>query len=149
MTTIAYKDGIVAYDGRCLSNYDIISDVQDKCFSSKGVDFFVSGTIGDVDEFMDAYHNGLYYNKDLDIDINCIIHDEGYLYHGYSHDGKIYKTKIDPGLLFAVGSGRDYAMAFMSAGKSAEEAVSSVMTLDCGTGGKIRVKHITDQGEKR
>ena len=41
MTTIAYKDGVIAYDGRQTRNDRIVSDTAQKCQVVDGVSFFL------------------------------------------------------------------------------------------------------------
>ena len=58
MTTIAYKDGIIAYDSRCLCGNAIVDDNIDKHLAIEGLHFFFSGNTGDQVALLEAYKSG-------------------------------------------------------------------------------------------
>lgn len=137
MTTIAYKNGIIAYDSRSIIDNLIVEDDYDKKVEINDVVFFLAGATSDFDLFIDAYFGKA---KDLkNIDVAAIIADDCRLFHSsVTHDGVLWKCLINPERHYAIGSGRDFAIAFMDAGYSAEHAIAATIKRDCWTGGKIR-----------
>ncbi len=55
MTTIAYKDGVIAYDSRQTRGGAIVSDDCLKCEIVNGVSFFLSGCVCDEQALIAAY----------------------------------------------------------------------------------------------
>lgn len=55
MTTIAYKDGVIAYDSRVTRSGTIVSDNAPKCQVVDGVSFFLSGAVCDEKALIAAY----------------------------------------------------------------------------------------------
>lgn len=137
MTTIAYKNGVIAYDSRTTINNLIVEDDYDKKVEINDVVFFLAGATSDFDLFIDAYFGK---EKDLkNIDVDAIIADDCKLFHSsITHDGVLWKSPINLNSHYAIGSGRDFAIAFMDAGHSAEHAIAATMKRDCWTGGKVR-----------
>ena len=137
MTTIAYKDGIIAYDSRSTAGSMIIDDDRDK----KTVDgervLFCAGAAADINKFLTAYSTG---EKPESCDIHALVVDKGVLFVA-SYDDKedgFWKEEINPKKHCAIGSGTRYAITAMDMGASAKEAVKWAMKRDTGTGGRIR-----------
>lgn len=142
MTTIAYKDGVIAYDSRQTRNDRIISDDCLKCQVVDGVSFFLSGAVCDEKALIAAY-----FGTPSPVPVEC----SGYAVDGgkllmIGHDDKtgIWKQELDPSNPDAIGSGTPYALAAMDMGASAEEAVRAAMKRDIYTGGKIRTVIINE-----
>lgn len=136
MTTIAYKDGVIAYDGRQTRNDRIVSDSSPKCQVVDGVSFFLSGAACDEKALIAAY-----FGTPSPVPIEC----SGYVVDGgklllVANDDKtgIWKQELDPSNHGAIGSGAPYALAAMDMGASAEDAVRAAMKRDIYTGGLIR-----------
>lgn len=141
MTTIAYKNGVIAYDGRRTLNNLIIDDDQDKMVERDKVLFFMSGSSSDREAFIDAYFNNDHGHSEIDISAIVIDNNEIY-YSSLGENGLVWKSPINKNSCFAIGSGRDFALAFMDAGLNAEEAVAATAKRDCNSGGTIRSKVI-------
>ena len=135
MTTIAYKDGVIAYDSRQTRNDRIISDNAPKCQVVSGVSFFLSGAVCDEKALIAAY-----FGTPSAVPVEC----SGYVVDGgnlmmVGHDDKtgIWKQDLELSNPDAIGSGSAYAIAAMDMGASAEEAVRAAMKRDTYTGGKV------------
>ena len=137
MTTIAYKDGVIAYDSRCMSSETIVSDTHNKHAVENGVHFFFSGNICDQKHLVD-----LYFKRDIDVPLD---HVECNAFS--AHSGKVYKLGVckrtgiwRSEVIYpeALGSGTDHALTAMDMGATAKEAVKMAAKRDSGTGGRIR-----------
>ncbi|WP_296267437.1 proteasome subunit beta [Pseudomonas sp. UBA6562] len=135
MTTIAYKNGVIAHDTRQTRNGTIISDECSKCQVVEGVSFFLSGAVCDEKALIAAY-----FGTPSQVSVECSGYaiDSGKLLL-VGHDDKtgIWKQELDPANPDAIGSGSAYALAAMDMGASAEQAVRSAMKRDIYTGGKV------------
>jgi len=136
MTTIAYKDGVIAYDSRVTAGNTIITDKEDKRHERDGVSFFVAGDDDGIQAVMDAYFGKREDLKPGSAAFVCegskvikaaICGEEGY-----------WTAKLDPEEFYALGSGSDHAVTAMDMGATAEEAVRMAMKRDCCTGGEVR-----------
>jgi hypothetical protein len=136
MTTIAYKDGVIAYDSRQTRNDRIVSDNCLKCKIVDGVSFFLSGAVCDEKALIAAY-----FGTPSLVPVECSGYavDDGKLMM-IGHDDKtgIWKQDLDPSNPDAIGSGAQYALAAMDMGASAEDSVRAAMKRDIYTGGIIR-----------
>lgn len=143
MTTIAYKDGVIAYDGRQTRNDRIVSDTAQKCQVVDGVSFFLSGAVCDEKALIAAY-----FGTPSIVPVEC----SGYVVDGgklmmVGHDDKtgIWKQELDQSNPDAIGSGSAYALAAMDMGASAVDAVRAAMKRDIYTGGTIRTMTIKQE----
>lgn len=141
MTTIAYKDGVIAYDSRQTRNDRIVSDNAPKCQVVDGVSFFLSGAVCDEKALIAAY-----FGTPSPVPVEC----SGYVVDGgnlmmVGHDDKtgIWKQELELTNPDAIGSGAAYALAAMDMGASAEGAVRAAMKRDIYTGGEIRLFRLT------
>ena len=141
MTTIAYKDGVIAYDSRQTRNDRIVSDNAPKCQVVSGVSFFLSGAVCDEKALIAAY-----FGTPSAVPVEC----SGYVVDGgnlmmVGHDDKtgIWKQELELTNPDAIGSGAAYALAAMDMGASAEGAVRAAMKRDIYTGGEIRLFRLT------
>lgn len=135
MTTIAYKNGVIAHDTRQTRNGTIVSDECSKCQVVEGVSFFLSGAVCDEAALIAAY-----FGTPSQVPVEC----SGYAVDGgnlllVGHDDKtgVWRQELDPSNPDAIGSGSAYAIAAMDMGASAEQAVRAAMKRDIYTGGKV------------
>lgn len=144
MTTIAYKDGVIAYDSRQTKGGAIVSDDCLKCEIVNGVSFFLSGCVCDEQALIAAYFGTP--SKDS-VECSGFVVDNGKLMV-VGHDDKtgIWKQPLDPANADAIGSGSAYALAAMDMGASADEAVRASMKRDIYTGGTVRTMVIREEG---
>lgn len=137
MTTIAYKNGIVAYDSRVTVNNIIFDNDFDKKIESDGAVFFLSGTVADYKSFINVYLGKE--DKNENIDVEAIVFQGGILYRSSVYEkGVCWKSPLRMEHSYAIGSGEKFALAFMDAGYNAEDAVIATMNRDCWTGGRVR-----------
>jgi len=136
MTTIAYKDGVIAYDSRQTRNGAIVTDNAEKSELVNGVRFFLAGAVCDMPALIAAY-----FGTPSTVPVEC----SGYVVDGgrlimVGHDDKtgVWKQELDPANPDAIGCGAPYALAAMDMGASAEEAVRAAVKRDIYTGGRIR-----------
>lgn len=139
MTTIAYKDGVIAFDSRVTNSGIIINDDAEKFHIKGGKRFFYSGAESDIDRLIDGYLGGLI-KLEHGVDGNAIVAEDvsGLYFVGVTEDFELWRCGIDHGIVYAIGSGRDFALAFMDAGMSAVDAVKMTCKRDVYTGGTIR-----------
>ena len=133
MTTIAYKDGVIAYESRQTRGDFISSDNENKKTAKDGVLFFIAGRIGESKKLIDAYLCG-----DIEHDNNvwALVVDNGVVYSTGFTDGKLWRCEENNN--YAIGSGCDYAIGAMDAGATAKEAVKIAIGRDPFSGGKIK-----------
>lgn len=138
MTTIAYKDGVMAAD-RQVSNelylqkshsvkiQDIDGMLVGTCGNCIGGNMFMAWFRDEVndDEAIDLFES--------DADYEAIVVDEEGI---WIYDHLLNREKIDMPY-YAVGSGSKVAMALMEAGHDAETAVRIAMNHDLYSGGKL------------
>lgn len=140
MTTIAYKDGIIAYDSRRTRDGVIVSDSVEKCVIQSGVAFFLSGATPDMPAMMAAYFGekprGL-------VEASGFAVENGKLWLiGVEDKTGFWKVEKDLRECDSVGCGSSFALAAMDMGATAEEAVRAAMKRDIYTGGTVRLYKI-------
>lgn len=135
MTTIAYKDGIIAYDSLITCQGVVSYKNYDKSRFVDGVRFFIAGAISDYDiiikDWFSTRHKGVS-GSALVVDVDSDIYECGY------SDGKMWKEKLIKEHCLAIGSGWHFALMAMDLGLSAENAVKKVSERCIYTGGTIR-----------
>lgn len=140
MTTIAYKEGIIAYDSRATAGGSIISDEWDKHTERNGVNIFFCGSLGDIEGMIEAYFGctekkvgrpGMIAWDGEKLWKAAICSDEGF-----------WKHELPLGGCFVLGSGGDHALTAMDMGATAEEAIRMAAKRDTATGGIVRTFNI-------
>jgi ATP-dependent protease HslVU (ClpYQ) peptidase subunit len=140
MTTIAYKDGVIAYDSRITCGRTVTYDDYEKCHEVKGVKFFMCGKTCDYTTLQDAYF-GAAVTKE--VDASAIVADgEGLWCVGAGVEDGFWKSPIPSSAIYAIGSGADHAITAMDMGATAYQAVQMAAKRDTGTGGMIRTASI-------
>lgn len=135
MTTIAYKDGVIAYDSQITSGNTITYDDYQKCHEVKGVRFFMCGKTCDYAALQDAYF-GAAVTKE--VDASAIVADsDGLWCVGAGVQEGFWKSPIMLDSIYAIGSGADHAITAMDMGDTAYQAVQMAAKRDTGTGGTI------------
>ncbi|MEN5136102.1 MULTISPECIES: proteasome subunit beta [unclassified Pseudomonas] len=142
MTTIAYKNGVIAYDSQITSGNTITYDDYQKCHEVKGVKFFMSGKTCDYTALQDAYFGGVVTRE---VDASAIVADGDSLWCvGAGVPEGFWKSPIMLDSIYAIGSGADHAITAMDMGATAYEAVRMAAKRDTGTGGIIRAVTINE-----
>ena len=135
MTTIAYKDGIVAYDSRITADLTIISDDRDKRIEHGAWQIFFSGSDALIDEVLTAWPNGEVSSDEC----GAIAVAGSHLYVvGVGSDHKLWRARLQHDEPYAIGSGAGHALTAMDLGCTAAEAIAWAAKRDCCTGGRIR-----------
>ena len=137
MTTIAYKDGVIAYDSRMTSGPHILTDEYDKHTEYKGIHFFVAGECEHKEMLFEHFVNKAHGDKPpFDLKLIAFAWDGKDLWQcGFTE--AFFAYRVDYGH-DAAGSGDNFAIAAMDMGATAEEAVRVAAKRDTGTGGTIR-----------
>jgi 20S proteasome alpha/beta subunit len=142
VTTVVYKDGVMASDSRIVEGGSIFPGKQQKVF--KLPDGTLFGFCGEVSVALEM----LAYMTDDDDEDNCptwrgsdtqVIHVESptKLWNYEGHAGVWIPCRTP---YIAIGSGAPYAYGAMAAGRvSAAEAVKIAMKFDPNSGGPVRV----------
>ncbi len=160
MTTIAYRDGIMAAEGKMTLGDMVIKLDTEKVFWVNNHLVGVCGRACAINTFvtwlqkMTDYH---IVNQEVgelvDLVPPALEDDEGYsaLVVTPSRQVLMYdgNTPIDMGsdVPMSVGSGSCFALAAMKAGNSAEEAVKVACELDVYSGGEIAVVQLEEEPE--
>ena len=134
MTTIAYKNNVIAYDSRRCQNNTIVTDSCNKKHTVDNVHFFICGAVSDIDDFVESYFGK---KPQSTIDCTAFVYDKGKLYKcGVDKDMKFWKCPAESPA--SIGSGADHAITAMDMGADAKTAVKMAMKRDYVTGGRIR-----------
>ncbi|MDB5996884.1 MAG: proteasome subunit beta [Pseudomonas sp.] len=146
MTTIAYKDGVIAYDSRETIGSTIVDDDCEKCQTSGGVHFLLCGSTPDYAALIGGYFGEVFTGS---IEASGLAVDGGALVL-IGHDKKtgFWKDRIRLDNAFALGSGSHFALTAMDMGATAAEAVEMAKKRDTSTGGQVRTLVISNHPEK-
>lgn len=160
MTTIAYRDGIMAAEGKMTLGDMVIKLDTEKVFWVNNHLVGVCGRARAINTFVSWLQKQTDYHivnsevGDLvDLIPPVLEDDEGYtaLVVTPSRQVLMYEgnTPIDMGIdvPMSVGSGSCFALAAMKAGVSAEEAVKVACELDVYSGGEITVVQLEEESE--
>lgn len=145
MTTIAYKDGIIAWDGLITSGNRKIGDDHRKVYSVNkqvlGYDVIYIGLsgcssakhflIGEELSYKTKVPDNLYFNA------IAVTYNGGVIYLDSEEGEDILHINFIDSDFASVGSGSEFAMGAMKFGASASEAVLIASELDISTGGTI------------
>jgi 20S proteasome alpha/beta subunit len=136
MTTIAYKDGIVAYDSRVTAGGTIWDDACDKHILVEGVHFFFTGaSTGEADLFEWFIKRE---RTTQSHETHALVFSDKLYTAGFDKKGGYYSNPERLGNVTAIGSGAICALTAMDLGCTAKEAVKMAMKRDTATGGRIR-----------
>lgn len=133
MTTIAWRDGVLAGDGRITIENDIVTDTQRKVSVIGG---YLFGWCGTVEQAEIMRRHLVKDKKGLPKleGITCILVEPNGTPHIY--EGNIW-NKISRKQYHAIGSGAVCALSAMDAGASAKEAVKIAIKRNVSTGGRV------------
>lgn len=137
MTTIVYDHNKrqIACDSRESAHGFLHKDTAEKFYYRGDVIWFISGSKGDADIFIDDFEH----NKEAINNISCSgIYVKDKLVYVAAVESGIYKTSLMD-YTDGFGSGGWMALSAVDLGKSAKEAVEYAVTRDLYSGGQIRV----------
>jgi len=142
MTTIAYRDGVLAADTQLTMN-DCVDGTQVKIVQKGPVKAAASGTAAMCQQFRDWFLAGMV----GDPPPAQHAQNGDWNYWGMLFHGETILCWQAPGWVrivapyFSCGSGADFASGALAHGASAAEAVRAAMQHDTSTGGEITVLH--------
>lgn len=142
MTTLVYRDGILAADSRGTCCGWIANDDTQKVFKRDGMLFGICGDPG-LGLLMVNWllRSPLSVNKDppdLDEESRVVMVIAGSVRVYEGKNAAHYICDGSPGHYYAWGSGMPTALAALHMGASAEQAVQIAMRVDPNTGGEVR-----------
>lgn len=151
MTTVAIKDNIVACDSQVSVGYTISSLDGEKAAKINGCIVAGAGSYAQVVKFRQwftEHSDALIAQQDnptVNIPLPQNLQEDEFLGVVLYPDGELmlYEGRTDVAIPqnqpFAIGSGSDFAMAAMRAGKDAKGAVEIASELDVFSGGEVKV----------
>lgn len=137
MTTIVYRDGVIAYDSRVTRGDTVIDDGCEKMSVVNDVHFFWAGSGPDAEHLINAYFGKPSSNR---LQVAAIAYDPATneLWSlGQTEDG-FWRDRIMLDRPYAIGSGTPHALTAIDMGASAETAVEMAAKRDLYTGGAVR-----------
>lgn len=147
MTTICYKNNIIAYDSRMMKGTVILSDNYDKMVDVNGIYFFFCGSTCDFDDFIDSY-----FGKKIDrlLDCQAFVYDHGNLFSVTfdNEEKEVLKSPLPLDIPDAIGSGSHFALMAMDLGSSAEGAIRLASKRDAFTNDNVKIFKLDDIKEK-
>lgn len=138
MTTIAYKDGIIAVDSYSTQGSRVVCNGGNKIKRVRGAIFVATGSVADFDNLHSAYFGE---NYDKALEISALVIDSKMIYLvGICSDDGFWKIDIakEKYKSCTLGSGGDFAQGAMDAGATAKEAVKIACERDVYSGGRVR-----------
>jgi ATP-dependent protease HslVU (ClpYQ) peptidase subunit len=139
MTTIAYKDGELAGDGRITEDGTVITDKQRKVHRLRdGRLVGWAGSLAGSKRFLKALRDNPDTLPELKLDVNAIV---------IARNGKVSLFEENTWMElkqphYAYGSGSLIALGAMDAGASATEAVRIAARRDTGSGGRVLTERL-------
>lgn len=135
MTTIAYKDGVIAFDSRLSEDDLIISDSFSKHYSDDSIHVFFAGTVVLVPVLIDMLDGPLLAQAPGELE--ALVWNGKQLYWAGIDGGYYYKMNINLDTPFAIGSGKIFAYTSFDMNGDAVTAVTMAAKRDKNTGGVI------------
>jgi len=143
LSTIAYKDGVMAADTLITGNDMRCGSVTKIAKGKQGIGGS-AGSIDDNKKFRDWIERGGEHPKYDGIDGLYVTHSGKMHYLGSTGEMVPFTGKFS-----AVGSGEKYAMAAMEMGATAKQAVEIAKKFDCHTGGRVQEVCLDTSKRKR
>ncbi|WP_262384968.1 proteasome subunit beta [Pseudomonas fragi] len=119
MTTIANKDGVIAYDSRVTRGSLIGHDDYDKLIHRNGHQFLLTGSGCDFAALIDEFLGVKLCDKPLEA-YGLVVTNGRLSQIGQDAEAEFGMDEIWAERPFALGSGRDFALAAMDMGATAE-----------------------------
>lgn len=141
MTTIAFRDGVLAADTATLNGYTLLTNAVDKIVRHHGCLCGGAGRAVYLGEFQRWFLAGEFGSRpEADEDDAAIIVRPSGLIHRFEKGGWI---ELHP-KYYSLGSGRDHAYGAFYMGATAEQAVCAAIAHEPGTGGNVTVLGLAD-----
>lgn len=140
MTTVVYKDGILASDSRCTQNDTVVGNVTKIHKIDNNTIIGFCGRTAQAFKFIEWYKSGRKKEdalSDDDSDFVALVIVDGVVYRYDGYNPQLIKHKFH-----AIGSGFNIALGAMEAGASAIEAIKIAKKYDIYTGGKVQYIYV-------
>ncbi|MFK3794737.1 proteasome subunit beta [Pseudomonas sp. NPDC088444] len=145
MTTIVYKDGVIAYDSLICNGSAITYDDYEKCHEREGVKFVMTGYVCDYSKLLGAWFGELVTGR---VECSTLVFDgKSLCYAAYNAEHGLCKTPVWLERPYVMGSGSDHAITAMDMGATAAEAVEMAKRRDTSTGGMVRIPSLSFKPE--
>lgn len=137
MTTVAYRDGVMASDSACHVGSVCVHSIQ-KVWKIRGHLIGCAGSLVDMHTFLKWFGAGAWEDKhpkmkDLDV---LVVTPEGKVLT--YEDGAPHAIEVDDEYI-SIGAGSPIALGALHAGATAVEAVQAAITHCSKTNGKVQV----------
>lgn len=139
MTTIAYRDGVLATDSQCTDNG--LRCYRKKIWSIGGDIITVAGDLCPAMKFIEWYGGDKEMDK-IDGDFECLVIKASGRMYTYDSNLVPLGARLLKGGYVAFGSGRDFAIGAMRMGADAKSAIRIACEYDCYSGGRVQFVHI-------
>jgi ATP-dependent HslUV protease subunit HslV len=141
LTTIAYRDGVLAADTQTCRGYTKIVGLTKVARGPDGRMGGAAGEAGFLTKWLawicgDVEDQPEPRATETSTDVGLLVHPDGTV--EIFEEAGSYRLSVP---YFAVGSGRDQALGAMFAGADAETAVRAAIAHDTGSGGPVTVLH--------
>ncbi len=135
MTTIVYKNNIIAIDSRFTAGGTICDDNANKIHKKNGVIFACCGPVSEYPEIIKAYFGEPYKEKS---DVAAIVADKGRVYVvAIDPDDGFFKEDITDSYV-CLGTGQKHAYTALDCGCHPVDAVKMAIKRDIYSGGRVR-----------
>ncbi len=136
MTTIAYRDGVLAADGRMSQGHTVVTDKYTKVKRIPGgLAVAGSGDVTRLAAFVDWLMGGSEGARPSLKNCDALVVYPSGKVEAFDETGSVILPKSG---YYAEGSGRAFALGAMAMGADAREAVKVAARFDQGTGGRIK-----------
>lgn len=149
MTTVAFDGRFMAADSKSLDAWGLKEHHARKIHYMKHVVIGGAGESGQIQRWTRSLRSDISFAELLELGYPAYVKDtndpsllvvDRATRRAYRHVSGLFLACERP--FHAVGSGRDYALAAMACGKTAQQAVEIAMSFDNGTGGEIVVEEV-------
>ena len=134
MTTLAYKDGVIAYDSRLTQGDIIHTDNAEKKYVRDGVSFFLCGNVCDYKDAISEWFGDTIAGN---LEANGFVSDNEGVIWEFGSNESFWRNRIDISKSYSYGTGRRFALTAMDLGLSAKDAVKMAIKRDVYSGGKV------------
>lgn len=136
MTTIAFKNGVLAADTALTSGADAFAGEMTKIAMCDDFMGGASGNITDITKFLDWVEEGADFDElpEFEVAINCLLISKN---HTVRNVGKGGISRPIDAPFHAIGTGEEAAKGALTAGATAEEAVQAAIHIDLFSGGRV------------
>jgi ATP-dependent HslUV protease subunit HslV len=144
MTTVAYRDGVLAADTLVISGSSRAGHMSKLLKTRRGALVGISGEVEGTTRFLDWMRSGRRGKPPAtDDDSGCrgiVVEPDGSVLFWDGGPALFPKR----GAYFALGSGRDVALGALAMGATADAAVRAAMQIDIYTGGDVETLRLED-----